>query len=338
MYADPDPKRSSTPLRLPQCNLALSDNDSERVSTPRSIGEFYMSSLPPPATAAHSAAVSVNASLTGDLGVAEDVLVLAETSHNDANLASPSEYSTALVVEDDPKSAKLLRLLLEAEGFRVVVASSGEEALTLARGAQFNLITLDLQLPGMNGWKFLLKLRDDAHLASTPVVIIAGQTDLSMALRCGAAAVLEKPLQRCKLQDSLTLLGLRPNRSHPRCVLVVDDDGQTVELVRSFLERPTYRVESSASSAAAVSDALALIPDLIMINLMMNDLQGFRIVRALQSEGATAGIPILVVSSSEITEEEHNSIDFDPTQRVSTLNTPNFNRDTLLAEIKRALG
>jgi len=297
-----------------------------------------MSSLPPPATAAHSAAVSVNASLTGDRGVADDVLVLAETSHNDANLASPSEYSTALVVEDDPKSAKLLRLLLEAEGFLVVVAASGEEALTLARGAQFNLITLDLQLPGMNGWKFLLKLQDDAPLASTPVLIIAGQADLSMALRCGAAAVLEKPLQRVELQDSLTLLGLRPDRSHPRCVLVVDDDGQTVELVRSFLERPTYRVESSASSAAAVSDALALIPDLIMINLMMNDLQGFRIVRALQSEGATAGIPILVVSSSEITEEEHNSIDFDPTQRVSTLNTPNFNRDTLLAEIKRALG
>ncbi len=254
-----------------------------------------------------------------------------------AGSAVPSGYSTALVVEADKKSAKLVRLLLEAEGFHVLVAPSGEDALELARRVPLSLITLDVQLPGMDGWKFLLRLHEWPELTSIPVVIIAGMADVSMALRRGAAAVLEKPLQRTELQNSLTLLGLRPDRSHACCVLVVDDDHETVELVRSFLERPACHVESSATGAAAVSDAVTLIPDLIMINLTMSDLQGFKIVRALQTDTATQRIPLLVMSSLGITEEEQGWINFDPARPVLTMNTPNFNREAFLAEIKRAL-
>ncbi|MDJ0377776.1 response regulator [Cryobacterium sp. PH31-L1] len=255
-----------------------------------------------------------------------------------AGLAVPSGHSTALVVEDDPKSAKLVRLLLEAEGFRVIGAPSGEEALDLARRVPLSLITLDVQLPGMDGWKFLMKLHDSPNLASIPVVVIAGLTDMSLALSRGAAAVLEKPLQRVELQNSLTLLGLRPDRSHTRCILIVDEDSETVDQVTSYLEEPAYRVESSATGTAAIADALKLAPDLILINLMMEHLGGFRIVRALQEHESTQHIPVLVMSSEQITDEEQDTIDSDPAQPVVAMNKPDFNRQALLAEIKRALG
>ena len=249
----------------------------------------------------------------------------------------PSGSPTALVVEDDAKSAKLVRLLLEAEGFQVIAAASGEEALDLAQGVPLSLITLDVQLPGMDGWKFLLKLHDSPELASIPVVVIAGLADMSMALSRGAAAVLEKPLQRVELQNSLTLLGLRPDRAHTRCILIVDEDRQTVDQVTSYLEEPAYRVESSSSGEAAISDALKLTPDLILINLMMEHLGGFKIVRALQDHASTQYIPVLVLSAGKITDDEQDTIDSDPAQPVVTMNKPDFNRDALLAEIKRAL-
>lgn len=254
------------------------------------------------------------------------------------NNPGSADFPTALVVEDDPKSAKLLRLLLEAEGFQVLVATSGEEALELVHGRSLKLITLDVQLPGMNGWKFLLKLHDMANLASVPVVVIAGQADMSLALSRGASAVLEKPLQRTELQNSLSLLGLRPDRLHSRCVLVVDDDPGTADRVTSYLAQPAYRVEVSATGAAAVTDALTHKPDLILINLMMENLAGFKIVRALAHNPRTQQIPVLVLSSVHITVEEQDAIDSDPEQMVVALGEFGFNRPELLAEIKRALG
>ena len=255
-----------------------------------------------------------------------------------ASVVEPRETSTALVVEDDEKSSKLVRLLLEAEGFRVIAAQSGEEALELARHTPINLITLDVQLPGMDGWKFLMKLHDSPELASIPVVVIAGLADMSMALNRGASAVLEKPLRRADLQHSLTLLELRPDRDHTCTILVVDDDLGTIDQVYSYLEQPAYRVKSASTGDEAVTNALTLKPDLIMINLMMEELGGFKIVRALQEHATTKHIPVLVMSSGQLTDEEQDTIDSDPGQPVVAMKKPDFNREALLAEVKRALG
>ena len=254
-----------------------------------------------------------------------------------AAVAEPGGTSTALVVEDDHKSAKLVRLFLEAEGFAVVVASTGEEALDLARQVPLSLITLDVKLPGIDGWNFLLQLQDSPKFASIPVVVIAGDADMSVALSRGAAAVLEKPLQRAELQNSLSLLGLRPNRSHPRCILVVDEDQETIDQVTSYLEKSTYCVKSAETGDAAITNALALAPDLILINLMMEELGGFKIVQALQEHATTQRIPVLVTSSEKLTGEEQDTIDSDPRQPVVVMNRPDLNREALLAEIKRAL-
>src|SRR4029077_18603956 len=86
---------------------------------------------------------------------------------------APPKERFALVVEDNDRMAELLRLFLEAERFTVVRSYSAEDALLLAPKQPLSLITLDLQLYGMNGWQFLLKLRADSTLARVPVVIIS---------------------------------------------------------------------------------------------------------------------------------------------------------------------
>jgi PAS domain S-box-containing protein len=113
------------------------------------------------------------------------------------------DQRVALMVEDDDRAADLVRLLLEAEGFAAIRADSAETALEMAPGQHLSLITLDVRLPGMNGWEFLALIRRDPALASVPVVVIAGVVDTNLALSGGAAAVLQKPVSRAQLKASL---------------------------------------------------------------------------------------------------------------------------------------
>jgi CheY-like chemotaxis protein len=128
--------------------------------------------------------------------------------------AVEAEKRVALVIDDDDQAADLLRLFLEAEGFTVLRAVSAEDALLLAPRQTLALITLDLQLYGMNGWQFLLQLRENSS-RHAPVVIVSGRPVGDLAQARGAAAVLLKPVSRGELKATLTNLGLLPGQNSP---------------------------------------------------------------------------------------------------------------------------
>src|SRR6267378_1713527 len=115
---------------------------------------------------------------------------------------------TALVVEDDYKSADLIRVQLEAEGFTVLHAASAETGLELAARHSLALITLDIMLPNMDGWEFLTRLKQAPALKHIPVVIISIISDHAKGFALGAAAVMQKPISRQELYDALVGLGL----------------------------------------------------------------------------------------------------------------------------------
>ena len=248
-----------------------------------------------------------------------------------------TDKHVVLVIEDDAKGAEVLRLLLEAEEFRVIIARSGEEGLDLAPKQRLSLITLDIRLPGMDGWGFLIRLHEFSDLAAVPIVIIAGETDVSLALTHGAAAVLEKPISRQALQQSLKALGLSPDARRTRRVLVADDDPETVDVIARFLTRPEYAVERAFTKDEAIEMAQRLHPDLVLLNLMMEGFSGYEVVLALQSDESTEHIPVLIVSGKPLTKRESAAVDSDPTQPVRVLGTANFNRTSFIAEVKRAL-
>ena len=116
------------------------------------------------------------------------------------------------MVEDDSKSAELIRVQLEAEGFKVLHAASAEAALVLAVQQPLSLITLDIMLPNMDGWEFLGRLKKVPELARIPVVIISIVADRNKGFALGAAAVMQKPISRQELYGSLVELGLFPPR------------------------------------------------------------------------------------------------------------------------------
>ncbi len=248
-----------------------------------------------------------------------------------------SEGRVALVVEDDDRAADLVRLLLEAEGFTVVRTATAEAALEVAPQQDFSLITLDVQLPGMDGWDFLARIRETDSLAQVPVVVIAGVIDSNLALAGGASAILQKPISRAQLQESLAALGLHAIHERPRTVLVVDDDPKAVEVIAAFLPAPGYAVVRAYGGTEAILLAQRLHPDLILLDLMMPDVSGFDVVDALQRGSDTSRIPIIVVTAKQITEADRVALNSEPGGVVSIVDKAGFNRHGFLAEVRRAL-
>ena len=253
-------------------------------------------------------------------------------------ITGPRDKRTAMVVEDDERAAALATLLLEAEGFEVVVAGSAERALELLADHTLALITLDLQLPCMSGLELLKRLRDDTRLAHVPVVIVSGHTDGRIGLGGGAAAVLQKPISRVQLHASLASLGLQEHAHRTHTVLVVDDDPKAVELIAAYLAPPAYSVLMAYGGSDAIVLARQHHPDLILLDLMMPDVDGFDVVEALARDVETSRIPILVLTAKQVTLLDRVALNRNPENVIHIVKKAGFDRVGFMSEVRRALG
>jgi CheY-like chemotaxis protein len=242
---------------------------------------------------------------------------------------------TVLVVEDDFKAADLISLQLEAEGFRVLHAPSAEAALILAGQHPLSLITLDLLLPNMDGWELLSRLKQVPSLKGIPVVIMSIVADANKGFALGASAVMQKPFARQELYDTLVGLSLFPH-SHGQSlkVLVVDDDPKAVDLIAIRLEGLASTVLRAHGGREAITTTQMELPDLIVLDLMMPEVNGFDVVEALKERLDTSTIPIVVVTAKKITSEDRARLN----GYVATImEKAEFNRDRFRTEIRRAM-
>ena len=240
----------------------------------------------------------------------------------------------ALVVEDDEKSAELIRVQLEAEGYRVLHAQSGEIALALVERHPLSLITLDITLPNMDGWEFLTRIKRIPALKRIPVVIISIVGDSSRGFALGAAAVMQKPLSRADLHQSLADLGLLPTANgEPVNVLVVDDEPDAVELIAMRLLDIGVTVTRAYGGREAIDIARAQRPDLIVLDLMMPDVTGFDVVNALTEHAETSHIPIVILTAKRITNEDRVQLNG---RVASIMEKGRFDRERFISEIRRA--
>jgi PAS domain S-box-containing protein len=242
---------------------------------------------------------------------------------------------TALVVEDDLASFEIIRLQLEAEGFKVLYAASAETALVVAEAEPLALITLDILLPEMDGWEFLARIKQIPALARVPVVIISIVADHSRGFALGAAAIMEKPISRQELYESLVELGLFPHaRGGSLKVLVVDDDPKAVELIAVRFLGLASSVLRAYGGQEAIDAARKELPDLMVLDLMMPEVNGFDVVQALTLRPDTAQIPILVVTAQHITAEDRGM--FSGSVR-SIMEKGSLDPERFTSEVRRAM-
>jgi len=231
-----------------------------------------------------------------------------ETTHAPAaGAATGIEDSgpVVLVVEDDAAAAELLRLYLAGAGYRVEVARDGEEGFAKAWQLQPNLITLDLQLPKVDGWDVLIRLKGEPATRDIPVVIVSIVEEHGKGFALGAADYLVKPVSREEMLQALQRLGLtRPRLRERLTILTIDDDPLAVELVETILTAEGFHVLKAYGGVEGLAVARQELPALLILDLLMPDLDGFAVLEQLRADPATAAIPIIILTSQNLTLHE----------------------------------
>ncbi len=240
----------------------------------------------------------------------------------------------ALVVDDDDKSAELLRLQLESAGFRVERAATGEVALELAGRETPDLVTLDINLPGINGWEFLQGFRQVQQFAKIPVVIVSVIADRSRGLSLGANQVLQKPVGREQLVRALHAMGFPCSGAQSQTLLVIDDDPKAVQLLCNYLTPAGFTVLSAFGGQEGIEMARRELPDLIVLDLMMPEVNGFDVVDALKLEPGTAAIPIIILTAQSISLQERAMLGADVQQ---VMEKSGFQHDQFVSEVRLAM-
>src|SRR5919199_1802948 len=217
---------------------------------------------------------------------------------------APQRARHVLVVEDESPIRTMLAELLQHEGYAVIEAGDGREALHRLREQRPDLIILDLMLPGMSGWEFLNQSREQRDHAKVPVVILSaieGKTDYPSTL--GVAAWFTKPLDNSRLLGVVEqLAGAPPPQSEidfarrPRVLVIEDDDGIRGMLAEE-LAHQGYGVEG-IDRIDLGAERLADPPDVILLDLMLPREDGWTFLRRRQDDPRLAAIPVLVVSGA----------------------------------------
>jgi signal transduction histidine kinase/CheY-like chemotaxis protein len=215
-----------------------------------------------------------------------------------------ADARTVLLVEDDEHSIELLSLYLQDSGFGGVVARSGEEGLTLARRLRPQGIVLDILLPGLDGWEFLARSKVDPAIAEIPVIIVSMVDERGRGLALGAADYLVKPIARGDLLGALS----RVTGASQATVLTIDDDPMALELANAVLEPAGYIVLTARTGGEGVALARSAQPDVILLDLVMPEVDGFAVVEQLRADPRTSSIPIVVLTSKTLTTEDERRL------------------------------
>jgi PAS domain S-box-containing protein len=219
--------------------------------------------------------------------------------------ALPEGTPTVLVIDDDPTVHDLMQRFLRKEGLRMVAAVSGEEGLRLARALRPAAITLDVMMPGMDGWAVLTTLKADPDVADIPVILLTIVDDKNMGYALGATDYLTKPIDWGRLAVILQ----KYRCVHPPCtVLVIEDDADTRDLLRRLLDKEGWVVTEAANGRVALERVAERQPELILLDLMMPEMDGFAFLEVLRQQDAWRSIPVVVLTAKDLTPNDRQRL------------------------------
>jgi signal transduction histidine kinase/DNA-binding response OmpR family regulator len=216
----------------------------------------------------------------------------------------PADRPGVLVIEDDPAAQELLRLHLEGAGYGVVVTASGRQGLAWLSQMRPDAVLLDIVLPDLDGWEILQRLKSNPATRGVPVMVVSVVDDRQLGLALGAIDYLVKPVSRELLLEAIGRLTFTTKvRSRTVTVLVVDADPQTAERYRQHLEPDGFQVIAAYDGASGRHRAIDDHPDLILIDALLPDVDGFELTSELRQNEATATIPIWLTAPGGLAPE-----------------------------------
>ncbi|MHB0976959.1 MAG: response regulator [Candidatus Aquicultorales bacterium] len=211
--------------------------------------------------------------------------------------ASPAQGHVVLVVDDEPDIVRLMKLQLEKEGYRVLTALTGEDAIEMAKTERPDVVTLDILMDGINGFEVIRRLDEDPATASIPVIVISVVCDEEQCYSFGGARYLSKPIDKDRL--SQTIKGLIEEGASRVTVLIVDDEDSIGSQVREAFEARDCVIHTVKTVDEALEASRAVAPEIIVLNSKLAASDPHRIVERLRKSGAVQAEMVFVSDFDE---------------------------------------
>jgi signal transduction histidine kinase/DNA-binding response OmpR family regulator len=210
---------------------------------------------------------------------------------------------TVLIIDDDPKIHQEIQELLGGSGFNLLHAYNGEEGLALVRKEKPDIITLDVIMPLMDGWSVLSALKSDSSLASIPVILLTVMKENDLGFVLGAVDSLQKPIEPNGFIKRIEQLA---SPDEPKTILIVDDEASSREIMKKAVARVGWNAVEAKNGVEAIAELSRFIPSVIILDLMMPEMDGFAVIHELQLHEEWRKIPVLIVTSKDLTQAERD--------------------------------
>ena len=253
-------------------------------------------------------------------------------SHDDEEETRPKQ-DCVLVIDDDATSREIIANHLREAGFTVAVATGGRDGLKRAEELRPLAITLDVYMPDIDGWTVLSALRGNPALADIPVVMATIADQRHKGAMLGAAGYLDKPIDRARLAELLTTFRAPIGRTR---VLLVEDDPAQRMAFRSLVEPQGWIASEAENGRAALERLQTETPDVILLDLMMPEMDGFQLLSALREHTEWRRIPVIVITSLDLTAADRERLNSGVEAILSK--TPSIRRCLFRAFAARSAG
>jgi CheY-like chemotaxis protein/two-component sensor histidine kinase len=213
------------------------------------------------------------------------------------------EDSVVLIVEDDPHYSRVMVDLAKDEGFKVLVAHRGADALALARAHHPSAISLDIFLPDMLGWTVLSQLKQDPTTRHIPVQIVTLDEDRHHGLARGAFSFVQKPTTTEGLENAFARIkGYAKSRR--KRLLLIEDDAAERSSVMELLGSEDIEIIPVDTGASALLQLRDIAIDCVVLDLKLPDMSGFEVLERIRDDASLCDIPVVVFTGRELSPDE----------------------------------
>ncbi|MFH1621811.1 MAG: response regulator [Candidatus Omnitrophota bacterium] len=240
-----------------------------------------------------------------------------------------------LVVDDEQDIREIIKISLEEDGFRVLEANNGKDAIELAKSEKPNLITLDILMPNMDGFQIAKILKEDPVTADIPIIILSVLSEDKKQFMQGITDYISKPFKPnelvSKIKEAIEKTGLDEKSKN---ILVVDDDPDVIDIISLSLKDKGFTLISANNGVEALEKLKIFIPNLIILDIHMPKMNGYELIKHLKKEPKLNSIPIIVLTGTYISKKD---IEHGLTLGATKYLTKPFTIDTLIKEIEELL-
>jgi len=248
------------------------------------------------------------------------------------------ERKKILIVEDQADIRDIIRFYLEEEDYVVIETDRGEDVVKIMETEKPDLVTLDIMLPGVDGFELLRIIKCDPRpeISGVPIIMLSVLAKDANKYQHGFAEFISKPFEKYELIDAVQriLTAVEKEKQLSKKILVADDDSDIVEIITFYLKNMGYESIKAFNGQEAITKAKEEKPDLIILDIKMPKLNGFEVIKILKKDKDVWSIPIIVLTGTYISEEDRKH---GLTLGASKFITKPFDSMALINDIKEVL-